>query len=130
MNHVKEFLQGLRKLPNVVQLWLLVLGVSNMMIPLFFINRVEAQVMFGATVLSFVIGVIMYRRQGMTRLMGLMHIPWIIPAYYLIKNSSNIHFNNVYGIWMGVALSLTCISLIFDTIDIIRYISGNRKSQI
>ena len=63
-------MQGLRKLPTGVQLWLMILGMSNMMAPLFFIAQREAYVMFIATMLSFAVGVVLYKIQGMTRLMG------------------------------------------------------------
>ncbi len=130
MKSVIDFMQGLRKIPIIIQLWLMILGMSNMMFPLFYISHVEAQVMFIATVLSFAIGVIMYKTQGMTRLMGLMHAPWLIAIYFLMKNFSNIGFDDPFGIWMGVALLLTSISLIFDIVDTIRYIAGNRESLI
>ncbi len=130
MKPVIDFMQGLRKLPILIQLWLMILGMCNMMFPLFYINHVEAQVMLIATVLGFAIGVIMYKTQGMTRLMGLMHTPWFIAIYFLLRNFSNIGFDDLFGIWMGVALLLTCISLIIDVVDTIRYIAGNRESII
>jgi membrane protein DedA with SNARE-associated domain len=104
MKPVIDFIQGLRKLPIIIQLWLMILGMSNMMFPLFYISHVEAQVMFIATVLSF--------------------------AIFLMNNFSNIGFDDPFGIWMGVALLLTSISLIFDIVDTIRYIAGNRESLI
>ena len=130
MKPVIDFMRGLRKLPIIIQIWLMILGMSNMMFPLFYISHVEAQVMFAATVLSFAIGVIMYKTQGMTRSMGLMHAPWLIAIYFLMKSVSNIGFDDPFGIWMGVALLLTSISLIFDIVDTIRYIAGNRESLI
>lgn len=130
MKAVVDFMLGLRKLPVVIQLWLMVLGMSNMMFPLFFISHVEAQVMFIATVLSFIIGVIMYKTLGMTRLMGLMHVPWLVAIYFLMRNYSNIGFDDSFGMWVGVAFLLTSISLIFDMVDAVRYIAGNRESLI
>ncbi len=85
MKAIIDFMQGLRKLPVGVQLWLMVLAMSNMMAPLFYLDHREAQVMFIATMLSFAIGVIMYKAQGMTRLMGLMHTPWLIAVFFLWK---------------------------------------------
>jgi len=35
-----------------------------------------------------------------------------------------------YTVWMGAALALTCISLLIDAIDVMKYIAGERGSLV
>jgi hypothetical protein len=130
MKSMIDFMRGLRKFPLSVQAWLMVLGLSNMMVPLFFLGRFEAQVMLGTTILSFGLGVVLFKIQGMTKLLGLMHAPWIAPAYLIIRNFSSIDTVDFYTVWMGAALVLTCISLLIDAVDVMKYIAGERGSLV
>lgn len=128
MRSIIAFMQGLRKLPTGVQLWLMILGMSNMMAPLFFIAQREAYIMFIATMLSFAIGVILYKMQGMTRLLGVMHAPWFVSVYFLVISLSTVSMDTTFGIWVRTALVLTSISLLLDIKDVVGYLLGKSKS--
>ena len=130
MNAIIDFMKGLRKLPVWVQLWLIVLGMSNMMAPLFYLNHREAQVVFIATMLGFGIGVIMYKAQGMTRLLGLMHTPWLVGVFFLWSSLSTTGTDELYGIWLRLALVLSIISLLLDGRDVVKYVMGERDSLV
>lgn len=114
----------------LVRAWLIVLGISNMMIPIFFIRRMEAGVMLMCTILGFMIGVQLHKRKGMTRILGLMHLPWVFAVFFLVKAMITRGVSDMYGLWMVVALVLTSVSLIIDIWDVVRYCSGEKDSTI
>jgi len=122
-----NFMKDLRQFPIPVQIWLMILGMTNMMVPLFYWNHIEAKVMFATTILSFVLGVVLSKTNGVTRLLGIMHAPWIVGLYFIITSPSPIHLDNPFGLWMGSSLVFTSISLIIDFIDVIRYAAGDRE---
>lgn len=129
MKSIFEFMRGLRELPVGVQLWLMILGMSNMMAPLFFIDQRAAYMMFIATMFSFAVGVILYKKQGMTRMLGMMHAPWFVGVYFLIESLPNFSMDDTFGIWIRVALVLTSISLILDIKDVFQYVMEKRRSS-
>jgi len=127
MLSIIAFIHGLRKLPIGVQLWLMVLGMSNMMAPLFFFDQRAAYIMFIATMLSFATGVILYKKHGMSRLLGIMHAPWFVGLYFLVESLPTVGIGEVFGIWIRVALVLTTVSLILDIKDVLIYMIDQRK---
>ena len=130
MNSTIGFIKSLWKMPIAVRLWLMVLGMSNMMAPLFFLDQFEARFMLGATILGFFIGVILFKAYGLTRLHGLMHAPWLVAVYLLLKKLMDTGFAGSYSIWVCIALTVTSISLLIDIADVIRYTRGDRKQAL
>jgi hypothetical protein len=90
----------------------------------------EAKIMFLCTISGFMIGVQLHKRKGMTRILGLMHLPWLFAVFFLIKAMITRGVYDLYGLWMVMALLLTSISLIVDLRDAARYYSGERDSII
>jgi len=98
-----------------------------MMAPLFFIDQKAAYMMFIATMFSFSTGVILYKKHGMSRLLGIMHAPWIVSVYFLVESLPTVSMNNPFGIWVRVALILTSIGLILDIKDVFQYMRDQRQ---
>lgn len=109
------------------RIWLMMLMFVNSLMPLFFYQQIEAQLTFASFILGASIGVVLFKMQGFTRLLGLMHIPWFPLIYFLIGRMAQIPMNSMFGIWMRVVILLNSISLVIDIIDVIRYLSGDRK---
>ena len=107
--------------------WLQLLILVNMVIPLFFLRSIEAQVTFACIVLGMMIGVTIFKVQGFTRLMGLMHLPWLFLIIFLLGRLGQTPASGFFGIWIRVVILLNSISLIFDVIDVIKYAAGDRK---
>jgi len=72
-NIMREFMVKMFKIPVGWRIWLLALMAANMAVPLFFLHHIEAQAAFIAINVGFFTGVFLYKRQGFTRLLGLMH---------------------------------------------------------
>ena len=101
-----------------------------MMAPIFFFGLLEAKIMLSATIIGFIIGAFLYNAQGMTKLMGLMHTPWLIAVYFLIRSLSTTSMDETFGIWIRVALLLTSLSLILDIRDVVKYVMGDREPSV
>ena len=65
------------------QLWLMLLLIANMIIPLFFLNRLEGQVVVGVFLASVILTTVLTGLSGFGRLLGLGHILWIPLLYFL-----------------------------------------------
>ena len=61
-------------MPLPWRLWLMLLVVINLIVPLFFLNRLEAQVVVGALLAIMVLMTALTAVSGFTRLLGLGHI--------------------------------------------------------
>ncbi len=109
------------------RIWLMMLMFVNSVMPLFFFQQIEAQLTFASFILGASIGMVLFKMQGFTRLLGLMHIPWFPLIYFLIGRMGQIPMDSMFGIWMRVVILLNSISLVIDIIDVIRYLSGDRK---
>jgi len=130
LNDAKEFMAKMFQIPVGWRIWLLVLMAANMAAPLFFLNHIEAQAAFIAINVGFFTGVYLYKQQGFTRLLGLMHWPWIFLLPSLWGRLDIISAGEPFGIWMRGVLVLNSISLILDAIDVIKYAAGDRRSII
>ena len=121
-----KFNRGIIKMPIPVRLWLMVLVGANMVIPLFFLGRLEARVVLGTFIISAMLMVLLTARVGFNRLLGLGHILFPVLIYFLWTRLSQLPADSVYGVWVRAVMLLNAISVIFDVVDVIRYISGNR----
>ena len=124
------FIQDLRKISGIIQAWLLILGISNMMIPMVLFKHMEAKIMLLTTITGFMIGVLLHKRKGMTRILGFMHAPWLFAIFFLIKGIITSGAFDLYNLWMAIALVLTSLSLILDIKDVVKYYSGHKESII
>ncbi len=72
-----KFNKGIMSMPILWQLWLMLLVTFNLIIPLFFLYRLEAQAVVGALVASMILMTVLTAISGFTRLLGLGHIFWV-----------------------------------------------------
>lgn len=112
------------------QIWVMGLILLNMLVPLVFYNRMEAQWVFAAFMAGGMTGLILVKRQGFTRLLGLMHIFWIPLLIWLAMRLGQIPSDTLFGMWLRVLIAINGISVIIDTIDVVRYLRGERQPLI
>ena len=130
LSDAKEFMIKMFQIPVGWQIWLLVLMAANMVTPLFFLNRIEAQAAFVAINVGFFTGVFIYKQQGFTRLLGLMHWPWIFLLPFLWGRLDVVSAGVPFGIWIRAVLVLNILSLILDALDVIKFAAGDRVETI
>ncbi len=130
MNAFIKFNKGIMRAPIYVRLWLMLLIFSNLVVPLFYLHRVEAQVVLGALLASVILMTGLTGLSGFTRLIGLGHIFWLPLLYFLSTRLDQIPSDEVFGGWIRVLIGLNAISLVIDGVDALRYIAGDRAETV
>ncbi len=125
-----KFNRGIMRMPIHWQLWLMLLVAVNLVIPLFYLDRLEAQVVVGVFVASLVLFSILTARVGFTRLLGLGHILWVPLLWFLWTRLEQNPPDDLFGIWIRTLMTLNAMSFVIDAIDVIRYIAGDRAETV
>jgi hypothetical protein len=125
-----RFHKGLLKLPVGVQIWLVVLMTTNFLVPLFYLDHLEAQVVLATFFVSFFLMILITGIVGFTRLMGAGHVLWFPLLYFLWIRVAEISSDSFLGLWVRVEMALIAISLVIDFIDVVRYFRGAREEIV
>ena len=125
-----KFNKGLLRMPIQWQLWLLLLVSFNLVVPLFYLNRLEAQVVVGALLVSMTLMTLLTALTGFTRLLGLGHIVWLPLLYFLWTRLDQIPAEDFFGLWVRALMAINAASLVIDAVDVSRYLAGDRKETV
>ena len=125
-----KFNKGVMKMPVHWRLWLMGLVAFNMVAPLFFIGRIEAQIVLGVFLASGLLMTALTSRTGFSRVLGLGHVLWIPLLYFLATRVSLIPADDVFGFWIRGLMMVNAVSLVMDVADVIRYAAGDRAETI
>lgn len=125
-----KFNRGVLKMPLPWRLWLMLLVATNLVVPLFFLGRLEAKVVLGAMVGSMLLMTVLTAASGFSRLLGLGHIWWIPLLLFLWTRLDQIPVNDFFGVWIRVLMALNALSLVVDAMDVYRYIAGDRRETV
>ncbi|MGK0225153.1 MAG: hypothetical protein ACI9ON_004413, partial [Limisphaerales bacterium] len=101
-----------RYLPVWVRVWLVVMMSALFVAPMFFLEHAAAQWMAGMFMLGGVIMSLMHQKMGMTKLMGVGHLPWLIPLFLIFRDLSMPVASQSYFIWLVTASVLAAICLV------------------
>ena len=118
----KIFTAGVWRMPLLVKAWLAILMTINGILPFLFLNELAAQVTLFAMMAGGIIGCAMSDITGFNRYLGLMHGPWIPMAYvhcHALFQRSDLDPN--FKMWLVASLTVTCVSLIIDALDVAKY---------
>jgi hypothetical protein len=74
MNAFVKFNLGILRLPVAVRIWLLILMAVNLVIPIVYLDRIEARVVLLTFLASFLLMIAITATSGFTRLLSLGHI--------------------------------------------------------
>jgi hypothetical protein len=130
MNAFIKFNKGVMTMPIYGRLWLMLLIAVNLFVPLFFLDRLEAQIVVGTMLVSMIFMTILTRASGFTRLLGLGHILWFPLLYFLWIRLDQIPVEYFFGIWVRALIAFNAVSLVIDVVDVIRYIVGDRNETV
>ncbi len=125
-----EFNKGIMKMPFPWRLWLMLLVVVNLGVPLFFLDRREAQFVLCAMMVSMALMAILTAKFGFTRILGLGHLLWLPLVVFLWLRLSHIPSVDFFGFWIRAVLILNTASLVLDTVDVARYIRGDKQKIV
>ena len=121
---------GMLRMRAGVKVWLLGLIAANMVVPMFFISTREAQVVILTMLASVMLMTALTAQGGFTRLLGLGHILWIPLLVYLWRGLQGHPLDTSMGLWLRVLMVLNTISLGIDTVDVVRYLRGDRGTLV
>jgi len=130
MNAFIKFNKGLMNSSLPVRLWVGLMVIFNMIIPLFFLERLEAQVVLAAIMASMLLMTLITSTTGFTRLLGLGHIFWIPLLYFLWISLDQIPPDDGFGVWVRFLMVINATSLVIDAVDIFRYLAGERMEIV
>ncbi len=130
MNAFIKFNKGLMNQSLPVRLWVGLMVIFNMIIPLFFLERLEAQVVLAAIMASMALMTLITATTGFTRLLGLGHIFWVPLLFFLWTNLDQIPSNDGFGVWVRSLMVINATSLVLDGVDVFRYLAGERGEVV
>ena len=130
MNSFLRFNKGMMRMPFYWQPWLLLLVTVNVAIPLFFVGRLEAQLVLGTMVINVILMTLLTGLTGFSRLLGLGHYPWFPLLFFLWTQLDRIPADDFFGLWIRVLMVANALSLVLDTVDAARYVAGEREETV
>ncbi len=127
---IVKFHKKLLRLPTPVVVWVGVLAGFNGLVPLFFLGHREAWVVLVVFLISAATLMMLTEFAGFTRLMGAAHVLWIPLLVYLWARMGAYPAVEPFGAWMRLVMLLNAASLVFDVVDLTRYVRGERDELV
>lgn len=127
MKAMINFTKTMMIMPIHWQAWLGVLVGVNIVAPLFFIHTLEAQVVLAMGIVGLAIMSVIFSMKGFVRLMGIGHLGWLPLVFWLGTKLEHVPADSTFRYWIIAVIVLDSLSLIIDTIDLLRYIKGERQ---
>jgi hypothetical protein len=124
------FNRGILSMPIPWQLWMVLLVTANLVLPFFFLDTPEAIVVLVGAGAGLVTMMIMFAKMGYVKLLGIGHIPWLFTIPWLWSRLAQSVENGPFYYWLLTVIVLDSISLVIDSVDVIRYWQGERQPTI
>jgi hypothetical protein len=125
-----KFNKGVLRMSWPIKMWLLLLVAANGVGPLFFLDRVESQVVLAAMMIGAMLMSLLTARFGFSRILGLGHILWIPLLGWLAFRLGQIPADDAFGMWIRGVIVVNALSLVIDGVDVFRYAAGERKELV
>ena len=126
MKAMINFTKTMMIMPIHWQAWLGILVGVNIVVPIFFIHTLEAQVVLATAIIGLVIMSVIFSMKGCGRLMGVGHFGWLPLVFWLGMRLDHVPADSTFGYWLIAVIVLDSLSLFIDTIDVLRYVKGER----
>ncbi len=117
-------------LPVPVGIWLGWLMAINMVVPLFYITTPEAQWTLLAAIAGVITMTLIFKAQGFVRLLGIGHVYWVPQVIWFWMRLEAAPPGSLFLYWMWSIFAFNTLSIIIDTIDVLRYINGDRAPYV
>lgn len=129
MATVLRFTEHIWRMPIHWRLWVAVLFLTNMG-ALLFVPRPEALVVLLGLFAGAVFQNVIFARLGFVRLLGLGHFHWFAMVAWLVVRLDSISGETWFHHWVLAVVIACALSLVIDTIDVVRYLLGDRGPTI
>jgi hypothetical protein len=120
------FNRGVLSMPKPWQLWMVFLVTANLVLPFFFLGTPEATVVLVAAGAGLIIMIVLFAKMGYVKLLGIGHIPWLFTVPWLGSRLGQAGESGFFYYWLFAVIVLDSISLVIDTVDVVRYWKGER----
>ena len=127
MTVMMNFMKAMLKLPKLWVVWVGLLMTVNMLVPLFFMTTLEGKVVLATMMASAGLMLFIFAQKGFVRLLGLGHILWIPLILWLFGRVDFTAPNSGLEAWILTVIILNGLSLVIDTVDVVRYLKGERQ---
>jgi hypothetical protein len=130
MKTIIAFNKGVLAMAKPWQVWMVLLVSVNMVLPLFFLNKLEAIVVLAGVMISMIIMLTLFAKFGFVRLLGLGHLPWLFTVPWLWLQLDQATGSGPFYYWLLAVVMLDSISLVIDVVDVVRFWMGDREAII
>jgi hypothetical protein len=124
LKEMRELTAGAWALHPAWRIWMAALVVVNGVAPLFFLPRLTAVVTLVASFTAFLLALVLIRLHGYSKLLGVMHAPWVpmlAASIYLYPAADAM---SLYKAWLAASILLTIGSLVIDVTDVCRFLKA------
>jgi len=130
MKVMMDFMKALLKLPRLWVVWVGLLMTVNMLAPLFFMTTLEGKVVLATMMASAGLMLFIFAQKGFVRLLGLGHVLWIPLILWLFGRVDFAIPDTGLEAWILTVIVLNGLSLVIDTVDVVRYLRGERQPTV
>jgi len=127
MKSIINFMKTMLIMPIHWQAWLGILVTANIVVPMFYIHTLEAQVILATAIVGLMIMEFIFSMKGFVRLMGIGHFGWLPLVFWLGMRLEHAPADSLFGYWLMAVVFLDSLSLFIDTADVLRYVKGERQ---
>jgi len=94
----------------------------------FFIGRLEAQVVLAAVAVALSGQALIYQRRRFIRALGTTHALWVpMLAWILLRQGTHPDGDSAFRLWIFALVATNALSLAIDAWDLTRYLGGERS---
>ncbi len=126
---ITNFSADVKAGPTWVYYWVNFMGLAFVLSIPFAFKRGEARwIAFATLVAAPIIMLALYHKLGYERVLGWGHIiAWTPVLFYLWKRRATWQVKETWaGKWIALTVTVMCVSLAFDIVDVMRYALGER----
>ena len=91
-----------------------------------FIDTIYGQIALAAVLAAVAVIILLHAKLGFVRLLGVGHVFWIPMLVWFAMNLPDQAKEPALHYWVIVLMAFNAGSLVIDTIDVVRYIAGDR----
>ena len=123
---VKDMIRGMLGYRWYWMLWMLLLGLINLGGGIVYLHTLEGKLALSSLGFALVVMLLICHLVGFTRLLGIGHLPWFFLVPYFFFTMDQYPSESLFYKWMLSLVIVNSLSLVIDTVDVIRYFKGER----
>lgn len=104
--------------------WLVAVNAAGVL----FITHIEAQVVLAAVGLAVLAQALIYQRRRFIRVLGVTHFIWVPMFTWIVLRFGALPVaESTFHVWLLMLITTNAFCLVIDTVDLTRFIIGDRK---